>query len=133
MRIISAGNGPGPANSVTVNLITDFILREWKWILASLMVGGFIVLPATRTDVDTVKQSVINLENATGDLPKAFARLDESVKTLDRRVTNIEIKIDEQRTALARIEGALAIIATNQTGKQASWRAEASPAPPAPH
>ena len=133
MRILSAKNGYAVTAPVRANPVVDFLLREWKWILTLLVVGGFVVLPATRTDLETVKQSVVNLENSTGDLPKAFARLDESVRALDKRATGIEDRLNEQRIALARIEGALAIIASNQTGKQTAWRAEATQAPSVPH
>jgi len=81
-------------------------------------------MPASRTDLDTVRSSVSTLEHTVGelakktdDLSKTSIRLDERVTLLDKRMGTLEVrldrmesKVDDHGQALARIEGKLDLI-----------------------
>jgi hypothetical protein len=98
------------------NLYVDFMLREWRWFLAILLAGGFIVLPASKTEINEVKSAVAvmkdtvsKLEDIVHSLPKTIGVLEASRADLVDRLDKLESKIDLDRQTLIHIEEKLSV------------------------
>ena len=89
----------------------DIMLREWRWLLAVLLAGGFLVLPASKTEVQEVKAAVASnkdtvakLGDVINSLTRTIGLLEESRNDVLYRVNRLETKMDEDRQILIRIE-----------------------------
>jgi len=115
---INGTSGNGSGKSKKSRLYLDILLREWRWFLAVLLAGGFIVLPASKNDINEVKaavastkETVTKLDGVVQSLPKTIGILEESRVELINRMDKLETKLDSDRQILFHIEEKIAMLA----------------------